>query len=469
MRVGIVGLQHETNTFIEAPTGMDAFRGNLLAAGDSLRDAVAGSKHELGGFFAGLAEAGVTAVPLFGARALPYGLVAADAYAELKRRLLAEIQSQLPLDGLLVAPHGAAVSEEVPDMDGDWLQAVRALVGADVPIVATGDPHANLSERMADAVDAIVAYRTNPHVDQRDRGLEAARLLVGRLNGAITPRMAAVFPPVAISIDKQCTDEPPLRALVEKIDAVRERPDILSASLWLGFPYADVAEMGSAVTVVSNGDPPVAKRAADEIALALWDMRDELQADLPGVSDAVDRADRLSPPVCLLDVGDNVGGGPRVTVRRSLPSSTGAVPAARSSVSTIPNRSRRRRLQAATRFCRSASVARPTACTAKLLRSIAGFWTCSTAASSSRRSVTAVSITTTRVERRWSKAPKAWSSCSPRSAWCRSAFISSPTSESTRRRFASSSPRGSTHRWPPTVKSVRRSFVWIRPGARRRT
>ena len=110
MRVGIVGLQHETNTFIEAPTGMDAFRGNLLAAGDSLRDAVAGSKHELGGFFAGLAEAGVTAVPLFGARALPYGLVAADAYAELKRRLLAEIRSQLPLDGLLVAPHGAAVS-----------------------------------------------------------------------------------------------------------------------------------------------------------------------------------------------------------------------------------------------------------------------------------------------------------------------------------------------------------------------
>ena len=309
MRVGIVGLQHETNTFIEAPTGMDAFRGNLLAAGDSLRDAVAGSKHELGGFFAGLAEAGVTAVPLFGARALPYGLVAADAYAELKRRLLAEIRSQLPLDGLLVAPHGAAVSEEVPDMDGDWLHAVRTLVGADVPIVATGDPHANLSERMADAVDAIVAYRTNPHVDQRDRGLEAARLVVGRLQGTVTPCMAAVFPPVAISIDKQCTDETPLRALVERIEAVRERPDILTASLWLGFPYADVAEMGSAVTVVANGDPSAAKRAADEIALALWDMRDELQADLPGVSDAVDRADRLPPPVCLLDVGDNVGGG----------------------------------------------------------------------------------------------------------------------------------------------------------------
>ena len=75
MRVGIVALQHETNTFIEAPTGIGAFRGSLLAAGDSLRDAVAGSQHELGGFFAGLEEAGAEAIPLFGARAMPYGLV----------------------------------------------------------------------------------------------------------------------------------------------------------------------------------------------------------------------------------------------------------------------------------------------------------------------------------------------------------------------------------------------------------
>ena len=309
MRVGIVALQHETNTFIDAPTGIGAFRGSLLAAGDSLRDAVAGSQHELGGFFAGLEEAGAEAIPLFGARAMPYGLVSAEAYAELKHRLLAEIRSYLPLDGLLVAPHGAGVSRDVRDMDGDWLQAVRLLVGADVPIIATGDPHANLSERMVDAVDAIIAYRTNPHVDQRERGLEAARLLVGRLNGTVSPRMAAAFPPLAISIDKQCTDEPPLSALVERIEAVRVRPEILTASLWLGFPYADVAEMGSAVTVVANGDPWAAEQAAGEIALALWNMRAELQVDLPGVSDAVDRAERLATPVCLLDVGDNVGGG----------------------------------------------------------------------------------------------------------------------------------------------------------------
>ena len=129
MRVGIVALQHETNTFIEEPTELDAFRAGLLVTGAAFREAVEDSNHELAGFFAALDQAGAEAVPLFGARALPYGLVSGAAYAELKRRLLAEVRAQMPLDGLLVAPHGAGVSEAAPDLDGDWLQAVRALVG----------------------------------------------------------------------------------------------------------------------------------------------------------------------------------------------------------------------------------------------------------------------------------------------------------------------------------------------------
>ena len=149
----------------------------------------------------------------------------------------------------------------------------------------------------------------HPHVDQRERGLEAARLIVDRLHGKVTPHLAAVFPPLGISIDKQCTDEAPLAPLMERIDAVRQRPGILTASLWQGFPYADVVEMGAAVTVVSDGDQGTAQREAAGIAETLWEMRAALQVDLPNVPDAVERAQRLPGPVCLLDVGDNVGGG----------------------------------------------------------------------------------------------------------------------------------------------------------------
>ncbi len=133
-----------------------------------------------------------------------------------------------------------------------------------------------------DGARIIVGFRMQESDTKWDHGLEAARLLVGRLKGTLTSRMAAVFPPVAISIDKQCTDQPPLGVLVERIEAIRARPEILAASLWLGFPYADVAEMGSAVTVVSDGDALAAEQAAGEIARALWDMRAELQVDLHG-------------------------------------------------------------------------------------------------------------------------------------------------------------------------------------------
>ena len=408
MRVGIIALQHETNTFIQTPTDLDAFRGGMLATGDEFRDAVEGSNHELAGFFAGLDIAGVTAVPLFGARALPYGLVSDDAYAELKRRLLTEVRGHLPLDGLLVAPHGAGVSEAARDLDGDWLQAVRTLVGPQVPIVATGDPHANLSPCMVDAVDAIIAYRTNPHVDQRERGLEAAQLLVDRLHGRVTPHLAAVFPPLGISIDKQCTDEAPLAPLMERIEAVRQRPEILTASLWQGFPYADVQEMGAAVTVVSDGDPAAAQREANGIALALWEMRAELQVDLPNVPDAVERAQRLAPPVCLLDVGDNVGGGSAGdgTALAAELQRRGTAES-RSCASTIPSRSPRPRPRAPAPPGRSASAARPTACTATHWSSSAVSSTCSTAASTSRRCATGACSTTTRAAPRSSRAPAA--------------------------------------------------------------
>src|SRR5690606_40638802 len=105
-----------------------------------------------------------------------------------------------PLDGLLVAPHGAAVSELEHDMDGYWLTKLREAAGPEMPIVITLDLHANLTPQMVAAVNATVAYKQNPHLDQRARGLEAARLMVRALRGEIRPTQAAAFPPIAINI-----------------------------------------------------------------------------------------------------------------------------------------------------------------------------------------------------------------------------------------------------------------------------
>ncbi|MGH7128082.1 MAG: M81 family metallopeptidase, partial [Planctomycetaceae bacterium] len=309
MRVGIVALLHESNTFISEPTTLEHFRQNLLLRGEAIREALAGSHHETGGFFAGLDEADIEAVPVFAARALPFGTVTAETFERLQEMLFAALAEAGPLDGILAAPHGATVSEAEPDADGAWLERLRETVGPSVPIVATCDPHANLSPRMVAATDAIIAYRSNPHLDQRDRGIEAARLMAQTLRGEVRPVQRAVFPPMAIGIERQATDEEPCRTLAAHAEAIRRRPDVLACSLVLGFPYADVPEMGSAVNVVTDGDPALAEQLANELAAEMWRSRHDLIGRFVSIEEAIAQAASLAGPVCLLDMGDNVGGG----------------------------------------------------------------------------------------------------------------------------------------------------------------
>jgi len=310
MRIGIIALLHETNTFIHEPTTLSHFEENVLVTGEEVRSRFAGTDHEVGGFFERLDDADCKAVPLFAARTLPFGTITDDTYQALLTQLLAQLRRAAPLDGLLVAPHGATVSHTVRDVDGDWLTRVREGVGPDVPIVSTADPHANLSPRMVAAVDAITAYQSNPHVDQKARGIEAADLLLRTLAGEIRPVTAAAFPPLLINIDRQCSEEDPCESLLSLTAEMRSRPGVLSTSLFLGFPYADVPEMGSAFAVVADGDRELARRTADEFAKVMWERRGEFVPELIDVETAVGQAvDSKEAPVLLLDMGDNVGGG----------------------------------------------------------------------------------------------------------------------------------------------------------------
>lgn len=309
MRVGIISLLQESNTFTPAMTGREHFTADVLAIGDEVRQRFHDAPHEIGGFFQGVAEEKVDAVPIFAARALPYGVIRAADFNELIAEMLAQLKVAGPLDGLLVAPHGATVAEHRFDADGYWLSCVRAAIGPSIPIIGTIDPHANVSEQMVNACDALIAYRTNPHVDQRERGIEAAKLLVRSLRGEVRPTMAAAFPPMALSIDRQATEEIPCRRLCQLFGGLRERPDVLSASLVLGFPYADVAEMGAATIVVTDDDESLARQLVDQSAIALWDQRQDFKANSLNVEAGVEQGLKSEPPVCLLDMGDNVGGG----------------------------------------------------------------------------------------------------------------------------------------------------------------
>ena len=311
MRVGILSLIHESNTFSHTPTTLDLFRRDGILTGEAVADNFRGGFHEISGFLDGLEDAGLDAVPLFYASTPPSGRITRDTCDALIDLMFEQFAGAGPLDGLLVAPHGANAGEgaDYHDLDGYWLSRLRREAGPDLPIICTIDPHANLSPRMIAACDATIAYRTNPHLDQKQRGLEAASLMARTLSGEVRPVQAAAFPAVAIGIERQDTSSPPCLPLYEKADAWLEQTGVLSDSIVLGFPYADVPEMGSAFIAVTDGDPGLAQRVADDLAGYLVAHRDQFVGEFVSIPDAVDAALGCEGPVCLLDMGDNVGGG----------------------------------------------------------------------------------------------------------------------------------------------------------------
>ena len=311
MRIGIISLIHESNTFAVTPTTMDSFRRYNLLFGSAIREKFAGGLNEISGFFAGLAAAKLEAVPIFYASTPPSGTITKETCEELVQLMFEALEDAGQLDGFLVAPHGAnaGAGEDYRDLDGFWLSKLRDRIGADIPIICTIDPHANLSARMVAACDATIAYRSNPHLDQKERGLEAANLMVRTLRGEIKPVQRASMPAFGINIERQGTTLWPCLPLYELANKQLAQPGVLSNSIVLGFPYSDVEEMGSASIVVTDGAPELAQQLADQISDYMIAHREEFIGEYITVETAVETAVNTLGPVCLLDMGDNVGGG----------------------------------------------------------------------------------------------------------------------------------------------------------------
>ena len=310
-RVGIISLIHESNTFADTPTTIASFRRDSLLCGEEVRQEFEGVLHQGSGFFEGLARAGIEAVPIFHASTTPSGTITGETCDELMRLMFSALDEAGPLDGFLVSPHGANAGEgeEYRDLDGHWLTRLRAGAGAGCPIICVIDPHANLSPRMIEACDATIAYRSNPHLDQKKRGLEAASLMARTLAGEIRPVQRAAFPPFGINIERQHTTSPPCLPLYELANGQLGKEPVLSNSIVLGFPYSDVEEMGSSAIVATDGDPELAQQLADELAGYMVEHRAEFVGEYLSVEEAVGMAAGREAPVCLLDMGDNVGGG----------------------------------------------------------------------------------------------------------------------------------------------------------------
>jgi len=308
-RVALLGIYHESNTFIKTPTTLQDFANSHWLKGEAIRSEYRDAFHEIGGMLEVLDSHEVEVVPVMFAEATPGGIIEKAAYHRLLQDMMEGLRQALPVDGCMVIPHGAGVAEGYPDMDGHWLGELRRLLGDHIPVIGTLDPHANGSAAMIAATDALVSYKTNPHIDQRATGKAAATLMVRTLNSEITPVQALAQVPVAISIEQQYTAAEPCRGLLALAAQIERRAGILSASLLLGFPYADVAEMGSSFIVVSDNDATAASAAAETLRSALMNVRQQCTGEKKTIYDLLHHIGDMPKPVLLLDMGDNIGGG----------------------------------------------------------------------------------------------------------------------------------------------------------------
>ena len=308
--IAIGGIMHESNTFSSVPTDKAAFESGRLVFGDDILDVWGEAHHEVGGFIEGASVYGYDLRPTLMASATPAGRVTDEAFNEIVTELIQRIQSVPNLDGILLALHGAMVVESYPDGDGEVLRWMRQALGADFPIVSTLDHHTNISEQMVAESTALVIYKTNPHIDQRQRGLQAAEILMRTIRGEIKPTQALAKPPMIFNILHQYTNVGLIRSILREAEQLESRSDVLAANVAAGYPYADVHEIGPAAVVATDNDPQLAQTEADRLSNMLWNVRDQLDINLPDAAAAVRQALQSEAyPVILVEMGDNIGGG----------------------------------------------------------------------------------------------------------------------------------------------------------------
>ncbi|MCS7257659.1 MAG: M81 family metallopeptidase [Thermomicrobium sp.] len=311
-RIAITGPSHETNAFASQRVDLAFAERCGIARGSAVLVRARDTATVLAGFIEAAAELDFELVPLLAVWITPAGVVTREAYETLVGELIAGLRAAAPINGVLLSLHGAMVAEHVLDADGELSRRVRATVGAQVPIIAALDLYANISPLMVEQADILIGYHTYPHLDQRARGQQAARLLARLLRREIRPTVSLVKPPMLPTSQCMTTDRPPMRVLLDRAQQLESDPRVLDVTIAGGFPPADVPEAGLSILVTTDDDPVLAQQLADELAALAWELRSGF---LGGVASWEEAADAIRSirrgPLVLVDIADNPwSGGP---------------------------------------------------------------------------------------------------------------------------------------------------------------
>ncbi len=314
MKVVIAQMKHETNTFSPVPTPLARFATGtpMPPEGDEAYAAYKGTGSGISAFI-DLAEAAGAQIEIpIAAAAWPSGPVEDAAFEHIASRICQAVARGC--DAVLLDLHGAMVTQTYEDGEGELLRRIRA-IAPKVPIGVALDMHTNMYPGMVDAATVIAGYQTYPHIDVYETGQRAGRAIFAMLAGQARPAMAWGNKPMLPHVMRQGSDDSPNKELQARCREM-ERQGALSASLFVGFPNADIHNAGLSAVVVTDNDPALARRLTDELLDLAWAAREKFVYKLEPLADSLARAKKLaqdiepgSGPVVLLDHSDNCASG----------------------------------------------------------------------------------------------------------------------------------------------------------------
>ncbi|NQW09670.1 MAG: M81 family metallopeptidase [Alphaproteobacteria bacterium] len=321
-RIAILGFMLESNRFAP-PCGRADFeeRGTYRGADITAQARAATPSIYLGicGFYAEMdrlhGRGGWEPLPITHASSQPAGPIEEAYFNELLTEFETGLTAAGAVDGVYVPEHGGAIAVHTHDPDGEVFALVRRIVGPSVPVVATLDLHANVSDVMMDSVDVQIGYHCNPHTDIRERGEEAARVLSELMAGTKATAYRVRLPLVAPSVTQLTAEGHPYGDLI-RLGQTKIDDRVINVTVLSGFAFADTPKNGMTVIVHTRDDPALAKSLAVELAAAGWADHTRYRTNMAALDIAVRRAvacgeDAVVPSILFADPADNPGGGGR--------------------------------------------------------------------------------------------------------------------------------------------------------------
>jgi len=306
LRAVIAMMEHETNTFSPVPTPIERFGSPSVATGDEVYRLFKGTGTGLGAFLDVADAEGMEIVTPIAGNAAPSGAVEARAYDLMCDAICEAIEKGC--DVCFLDLHGAMVAETTPDGEGSLLKRIRAIAPL-LPIGVSLDLHANITDEIVANCTALVGYKTYPHIDMYEAGEHAGRILVRSLAGEISPVMRWGNRPILAQTLRMGHEDAPMGPLLEQARDL-ERDGLLAASVFGGFPLADIWNAGLSVVTVAHGSAEQAEHARETLLDAAWEVRDEFVFESAPLTNTIERASKiLDGPTILLDHADNSASG----------------------------------------------------------------------------------------------------------------------------------------------------------------